>query len=302
MKKILLISFLLFYQLSYSQNNHKKIINYLPKASELKDWEPAGKPEIYVGEDLFTFINGGADIYHEYGFNQVVYNEYKDNQDHSINVEIYEMKSSESAFGVYSFKSGGKGETVAVGNDGFLQSYYMNFWKDDFVITLTGFDEDKTTINGIKTIAEVIGKKIKTKGRRPHLVNLLPNKDMQVARPKYLKGILALFNQYNFSSKDIFGISEAVLGTYKDHQLYIFQYENEKESLQFFENVSNKMQTNPDFLNVISKDGFVSMQDKKGNHLSIKPFLNYILVFISDKKSSIERFDFVQKHIKKLSE
>jgi len=277
-------------------------MDYLPKVKELKDWQPAGKPEIYVGDDLFTFINGGADIYHEYGFNKVVYNEYKDNNENSINVEIYEMKTSESAFGIYSFKIGRKGEVFPVGNDAFFQSYYMNFWKGNYLVILTGFDENEVTINGIKTIAKVIDKKIKRKGKKPQLVNLIPNKNLQITQPKYLKGILALFNQYNFNTKDIFRISEAVIGTYEDHQLFIFQYKNEKESLKFFENVSNKMKTNSDFSNFISKDGLISMKDQKGKYLSIKPFQNYILVFISDDQSSEEKFDLVQKHIKKISE
>ena len=34
-------------------------------------WSAEGEPEVYAGDDLFVYINGGAEIYHEYGFVQV---------------------------------------------------------------------------------------------------------------------------------------------------------------------------------------------------------------------------------------
>ena len=106
MKQIYFIATLLFIfaQSSIGQISNEDLLKYLPKATEMENWQPGNNPEIYVGDDLYVFINGGAEIYHEYGFNKVVYNEYKDKNENSINVEIYEMKSPESAFGIYSFK------------------------------------------------------------------------------------------------------------------------------------------------------------------------------------------------------
>ena len=117
MKKVCLFVFLFLWSLLYaSANQQKALVHYLPKAGEVGNWKPAYTPQTYKDDDLFTYINGGADIYLEYGFHRVVYNEYQDNNDHSINVEIYEMKNSASAFGIYSFKIGNKGEKIAIGN------------------------------------------------------------------------------------------------------------------------------------------------------------------------------------------
>jgi hypothetical protein len=293
---------LLFVQLSFSQNSKDKLFDYLPKSSEITNWQPGNNPEIYVGDDLYVFINGGAEIYHEYGFNKVVYNEYKDKKENSINVEIYEMKSSESAFGIYSFKIGRKGEVFSAGNDAFLQSYYMNFWKGNYLVILTGFDENDATINGIKAIAKVIDKKIKIKGKKPDLVKYLPKQNLQATHIKYLKGVLALFNQYSFGTGNIFNVSEAVIGPYNDYQLFIFKYSNEKECLNIFKNAKDKLQANQDFSNFSISKETISMKDQKDKFLSIKPFQKFILILLSDKQiDSASKYNFIQKHITQIS-
>ena len=45
-------------------------------------------PETYSGDELFQMINGGADIYHEYGFVQVVRAAYTDGKRLTIKLEI----------------------------------------------------------------------------------------------------------------------------------------------------------------------------------------------------------------------
>jgi len=179
----------------------------------------------------------------------------------------------------------------------------MNFWKDKFIVTLTGFDNEEATINGIKLIANVIDKKIKSKGKKPDLVNLLPKENLQNTKVKYLKGILALFNQYNFGAENIFRISEGVIGTYDDHQLFIFKYANDKESKNYFENVKDKIKTNTKFTNFASGLNNISFKDEKGNYLSIQPFQNFIVILLSDNQSENEkRFDVVKNHIVSISE
>ena len=114
--------------------------DYTPEAGELEGWKPTGSPRQYVGEDLFLLINGGAEIYNEYGFKRVITREYKNVNGKPINLEVFEMTDSSSAFGMYSFKTGKSGKNIPVGNNGLLEDYYINFWTGRFLVTLTVFD------------------------------------------------------------------------------------------------------------------------------------------------------------------
>ncbi len=59
------------------------------------------KSSYFDGDGLWGHINGGADLYLEYGFDKLLFQDI-DWKDHNFRVEYYRMKSPESAFGIYS--------------------------------------------------------------------------------------------------------------------------------------------------------------------------------------------------------
>ena len=101
-------------------------------------WSAEGETEVYVGDDLFIYINGGAEIYHEYGFVQVAVQRYVRGDD-SISVEIYTMDGD--AFGIYSFARSSSGHAVKLGNGGTSADYYMHFWSGPELAVITAESE-----------------------------------------------------------------------------------------------------------------------------------------------------------------
>jgi len=59
------------------------------------------KTEYYDGNSLWGLINGGADIYLEYGFERLGFQSVKW-RDNSFRVEIYKMNSPAAAYGIFS--------------------------------------------------------------------------------------------------------------------------------------------------------------------------------------------------------
>ena len=68
----------------------------------MDSWEPYDELMRYGADNLYDFINGGAEVYVEYGFAQVITQEYVKGDD-SIIFTIYEMGSPEAAFGIFSY-------------------------------------------------------------------------------------------------------------------------------------------------------------------------------------------------------
>jgi len=123
-------------------------------------WAPDGEAQSAVGENLFLLIDGGAEVYLEHGFKEALFQAYKTEDGKSINLEIYEMVSPEAAHGIYTFKTGNEGNPVDVGQEGWLESYYLNFRKGNFLITIIGLDTDIGTLDGIKKIARAVDSKL----------------------------------------------------------------------------------------------------------------------------------------------
>ncbi|MCP4725704.1 MAG: hypothetical protein GY863_11740 [bacterium] len=259
------------------------IVSYIPVSEEVSGWSPVNEPQVFVGEDLFILINGGAELYHEYGFKQVVFQEFKSTNGKSINMEIFEMEDPSSAYGIYTFKTGEKGTEMDIGGGLMLEEYYLNFWKDDLLITLTGFDSEKETIDGLLALARGIENRIPEVSDKPALYGLLPEVDLNTKGIKYLQGNMALYNNYEFDSADIFRFRECMLGKYSDHRLLIFKYNVDDTVSDVFGNVMNIMKNSADFSGYQTIDDNAFRVNDKNNELVVfRQKDSYILVYVGN--------------------
>jgi hypothetical protein len=233
---------------------------FLPE-KKLNNWQAEDSPQQYTGDDLYLYINGGAEIYHEYGFEQVIVQDYSNKQGKSISLELFEMSGPESAFGMYAFKSSSLGKELSIGDGAALEDYYLNFWKGKYLITLTGFDADEETVLGLKQIAESMDAKIKSTASAPKLVKMLPEEGLIKPGIKYFKGPLALMNSFKFFSEENIPLREGVRGDYAaGHSVFIFKYESIDEGLINFGEVKEKF---------ISDSAYQGFKERKGRSFSV---------------------------------
>ncbi|UCE42002.1 MAG: hypothetical protein JSV17_03215 [Candidatus Aminicenantes bacterium] len=258
--KLLLSVFLALPQVALtSQGTLEK---FLPKDGDVEDWAKHRPMQHFAGEDLYEYINGGAEIYHEYGFVQVVVQDYVNDAEKSVSVEIYEMTSSASAYGMYTFKTNSKGKRISVGHDAQLADYYMNFWKGHFLVTLTGFDETEDTREGLLVIAKSVNSKISTEGEKPRIVSLLPEEDLVDESFKYFKGFVGLRNSYPFFGLNILGYEEGIKGDYSGgFSFFLFRFEEEQES----QKASQSMR---------------AQKDRRGRSLFVVAYREYLMMVL----------------------
>jgi hypothetical protein len=194
-----------------AQDQNSSIASFLPRPEELGKWHLVDSARTFVGEDLFTFIDGGADVYYEYGFKQVITAEYRDNHDLSIKLEIYEMANDAASSGMYSISASIQGEKTIIGNEGTISEYYLIFWKDRFLIFISSDDTTKATSTEMLSIAYSIDKKIPKLGEKPTLLEYLQKQGLLTS--KYIKGFLGLSSVYLFDNKNIFGVIQLIVSS-----------------------------------------------------------------------------------------
>jgi len=280
----LLISSLFFilYSAKRTSNLGNDIYKYLPREDELPGWKKDGSHLVYSGEDLFLYINGGAEIYHEYGFRHVIVQDYITDNSKSISLEIFEMTSSNNAYGMYTFKTGRGRNVFALGDGAQLADYYLNFWKGNFLVTITGFDEDEETIDGLLMIAHIVDTKFDTKGKIPPIVSLLPKEGLEKLGIKYFKGHLGLFNSFPFFTRDVFHFKEGVRGNYrKGFSVFLFKYTDSEECTRRFEEAKENFKKSQKYKNFkeVNKS-FFHVADIKGNSIYVSPYINYLYIVL----------------------
>lgn len=264
------------------ENTKRTGASYLPSAEYLGAWQEADAPRLFTGDDLFLYINGGAEIYHEYGFKQVLVQEYRSKAGKSIGLEIFEMIDDKGAYGMYTFKTGDSGDEIEVGNAGLLESYYINFWKGNYLITLTGFDDSQETVDGLKKISKAVDAGIEPGGNIPGLANALRVEGLPGQNIKYIRGNLGIQNSYPFFFNIVFTFEEAVKGDYEnDVRLFVLKYDDPRVCLHQFSELMRQFKSSSKYENFKNKGELFSTVDRKGNFIISQIYRYFIIIIIS---------------------
>ena len=240
----------------------------LPRSDEMPGWSPKGDVLVYRGDDLFTYIDGGADIYNEYGFRQVIVQDYENALQKSVTLEVFEMADAAAAFGMFSFKTSARGTAVALGQGGRLEDYYLNFWKGPLVVTVTGFDESPEIVGGVRKIAELTDSQVKTGGEKPPLAAAFPPEWAARGGLKYLRGPIGLRNQHPVFARQAIRFHEGVAGWPADGVLaVVLKGQTSAEAKNAFLDAEKVFSSSPPFSGYRSGDGRFEAQDARGNFI-----------------------------------
>ncbi|MDR1406666.1 MAG: hypothetical protein LBJ23_01295 [Tannerella sp.] len=130
----------------------------------------------YEGEALYDYINGGAELYLSYGLVGMTGCKYNGEGLPQITVEIYEMTSSQNAFGVYTQSRDREEYDFGQGSQSFND--FILFWKDNYYVIITAQKATPESTKTIRQMASFVDGAIPGTGRKPDIVDALPPQDL----------------------------------------------------------------------------------------------------------------------------
>jgi hypothetical protein len=243
----------------------------LPENKSCGDWLAVGQTEHYQSDELYFLINGGADLYLEYGFKEVVAQSYQNNANEKISVEIYDMGSSEAAFGIYSLSKSAQGETANLGYFSVKTSNSLLFTSGSYLVLMRSATASASLSEGFCLLAECILKKNPAKGNIPALIDHLKLKADEV---RYVRGPIGLSSVYYFDATDLFQIEEALVYPRSDTTLLYFAYTDALKAAEVFEQLKSLLPTKSKFTLLESRASAFSLKDKKERilYFTLKPY------------------------------
>ena len=137
----------------------RDILSLLPEAAKITGWQRSGAPALYQDETLFDYLNGGAEIFFDYGFTRALVQEYTRGAAQII-LDIYEMSSAKGARGIFQKRASTDYQQISVGEEGRLGDYYLIFYKGPFFVAVTGLSMEPEVIEGIESIARAVAERI----------------------------------------------------------------------------------------------------------------------------------------------
>ena len=179
----------------------------LPSSADVPGITEGRRPHIYKGMKLFDYMNGGAELYYEYGFVQAGVQRYQ-TPPGEVTAEIYQMDLPANAYGIYTFDT--KGEHPSIGQDATYERGLLGFWKGRYFVRV--FSENEELKETILVLGRAIAQKITEEGERPGILTSIPSFWVEGGSLLYFRGQIALNNTYFLSHQNVLSLGEGSEG------------------------------------------------------------------------------------------
>jgi hypothetical protein len=186
--------------------------------AEILGWKKSAAGDIYNPDNLFEYINGGAELYISYDFKHLVARTYKKEGFDDIKIDIFDMGNSYNAFGVFCHSREAVDRFVAPDVESEYAAGLLTFWKGRYYVSILAYPETAEKKNIVQTAARSLARRIKEESSKPPLVELLPQENLDSRSIRYFRHYIWLNSHYFVSHKNILNMdksTEAVLARYK---------------------------------------------------------------------------------------
>ena len=161
-----------------------------------------GTLSFYGPDNLYQYMDGGADVYLLYDFRVLLHEDFKSGQA-ELSVDIFDMGSTEDAFGMYAAERSPSYNFLDIGTEAYRNKGILNFLQDRYYVKLIGFGPGSDDL--LERFARVLSERIAGARSLPPLLKKIP----QEHRVKYSE---------QFTPKDPLGhpfLSPAYIVSYK---------------------------------------------------------------------------------------
>lgn len=135
------------------------LASLLPADGIPDGWAAVEEHRSFEGQALFTHINGGAELYHKYGFVNLVLKDYSKGK-LEARVEIYDMGSPEGAAGVFAENTVGLETGSEYGEGCSLDPLQIIFYRDRYYVSITCYEVDEELQAAVSELAGAVDNRI----------------------------------------------------------------------------------------------------------------------------------------------
>ena len=161
---------------------------------------------VYNENSLWGYINGGADLYFEYGFTEMLAQDFVWESE-PFRVDAYIMNSPEAAFGIFSVSRHSCKVTGKVGDWDCVNPYQVQLALGNLYLSVIAFNGTERSKELAVKIANKVAKK--TRGKAYEIPTHIPQGKVpiNVQGVKLITGELAMQNSYITLEKAFAGLS-----------------------------------------------------------------------------------------------
>ncbi len=182
-------------------------------------WTTQGTDETYNRKSIFDYIDGAGEVYLAYGFQELLVRNFAnlDEPDEpEITVELFDMGSSEDAFGIFSHSR--EGDEGKIGQGSQYQAGLLCFWKGRYFTCVLTKRETPSAKQAVLALGKAIADAIPKSGSKPQLLKFLPEEGLIQQSIRYFHTHPMLNYHYFVAAENILKLdasTSAVLARYQ---------------------------------------------------------------------------------------
>ena len=218
---------------AYPMNKDTILMDKLPGSTASL---PVESEKVYeTPEELYDYINGGAELYLNYGFRKLARRSYRFGEENEIKAEIFDMNAPKNAYGVFSYSKDTANTDLGQGAQYLGGS--LIFWQDRYFVSIFAKKETDAAKEEMLRMGREINDAIGTTGKLPAVFQVIPERSIVKGSTFYFHHH-AWQNKFRYISNDnIFNIDDhvhALLTQYGSPQnryyLLIVEYPERKQA------------------------------------------------------------------------
>lgn len=240
----------------------------LPDNNTVDGWQKYGPQQTFSKNDLYGHIDGGAELFLEFGFDSLLVQDYTHDET-SLSLEVYCMECPEAALGIYLMKCGLETPSEVIGARNSTNKYQSLVVKNSLYIQLNNFTGDSIAKSIMPALLNHLLSGIPDSGPMK-LLTVLPDKNKIPGSEKIIRGQYALQSIYTFGEGDLLQLEGKTFGAVANfksedngqYTMIILPYPEENRAKNVFKNILENLDP---YLKIIEKNNnaFIFQDYKK---------------------------------------
>jgi hypothetical protein len=163
-----------------------EVASLLPPGGSVAGWSRNREPQVYGPGNLWEFINGAAETYLAFGFQEAASAGYRNAAGLEVTVDVFRMADAVNAFGIFRQELNPTAEAVPVGTEGYSSANVLNFWKGRDYVKVTALGTSDSVLAEIRGLADHVASSIPDGGELPREVAFFPPANQVARSVKYI--------------------------------------------------------------------------------------------------------------------
>jgi hypothetical protein len=218
----------------------------LPPDGFLGAWKKVDAAKRFTEADLYGYIDGGAELFLEYGFEQLTVQKYRNGSD-EFAVEAYRMADSPAAAGIYLMKAGKETPVIGFRERHTANRYQLMFYRNRYFVIVNNLSGKEALAPLEVKFASAIASKLPAAVPTAEL-QTLPRAGLVPGSARLVRGAYGLQAVFTLGDGDILLLERkltAAAGNYKsatgDYTLIVATYTDAAQARRAFDHLQKNL-------------------------------------------------------------